>query len=99
VTYQLSARLRTIGARRLAQPPPAGYTPRGPLPERSLSLCTPRTPGGQGLVVGCSHPGIETNWQRSAGNERPVQLLVGGPHLATAPEAEIDRVATSLRDK
>jgi 7,8-dihydropterin-6-yl-methyl-4-(beta-D-ribofuranosyl)aminobenzene 5'-phosphate synthase len=66
------------------------------LPELSLSL---RAPEGQILVVGCSHPGIETILERSAAAERRVQLLVGGLHLVRTPQPEIDRVAVSLRDR
>jgi len=66
------------------------------LKELSLSL---RTPEGQILVVGCSHPGIEAILQKAAATERPVQLIVGGLHLVKTPEPEIESLATSLRDK
>jgi 7,8-dihydropterin-6-yl-methyl-4-(beta-D-ribofuranosyl)aminobenzene 5'-phosphate synthase len=66
------------------------------MPELSLSI---RTPEGQILVVGCSHSGIETILAKTVPAGTPVQFLVGGLHLVTTPDAEIERVATSLRDK
>ncbi|MDG3004396.1 MBL fold metallo-hydrolase [Paludisphaera mucosa] len=64
------------------------------MPELSLSL---KVPEGQILVVGCSHTGIEAILEKAAG--RPIQILVGGLHLVTTPDPEIERLATSLRDK
>lgn len=64
------------------------------MPELSLSIDALE---GQILVVGCSHTGIEAILEKSPG--RPVQMLVGGLHLVTTPEPEIERVVKSLRDK
>lgn len=65
-------------------------------PELSLAIDTPR---GQVLVVGCSHPGIERILGSVGAAENPVHLLVGGLHLVTTPEEEIDRLVGSLRQQ
>ncbi|WP_422929731.1 MBL fold metallo-hydrolase [Singulisphaera sp. PoT] len=65
------------------------------MPELSLSL---KVKDGQILVVGCSHTGIEPILEAAGAAKVPVRLLIGGLHLVTAPEADIVRVARSLRD-
>lgn len=65
-------------------------------PEISLAI---QTPEGQVLLVGCSHPGIEQILNSVAAKQVPVRLLVGGLHLLTTPEAEVDRVVHALREE
>ena len=70
----------------------------GTLELRELSLAV-RTPQGLVLVVGCSHPGIETIVAASARVAPHVHMIVGGLHLVTTPDSEIARVATALHDQ
>ena len=69
----------------------------GTLELRELSLAL-RTPNGLILLVGCSHPGIETIVEASRRVADHVYLILGGLHLVTTPDAEIERVATALHD-
>ncbi len=70
----------------------------GTLELRELSLAI-RTPQGLILVVGCSHPGIETIVQASAPLGDHVHRIFGGLHLVTTPDAEIARIAGALHDR
>lgn len=65
-------------------------------PEISLSI---QTPEGQILLVGCSHPGIEQILSSVGAKQVPVRLLVGGLHLLTTSEAEVDRVVQALLEE
>lgn len=65
-------------------------------PELSLVIDTPK---GQVVVVGCSHPGIERIVASVVTRDPDILMIVGGLHLVTAPGAEIERLAESLRDK
>ena len=65
------------------------------LPELSLVI---DGPDGQLVVVGCSHPGIETILRSAGAPRRPVDLVLGGLHLVTASDAEIDRVLGVLKE-
>lgn len=65
-------------------------------PELSLAIDTPE---GQIVLVGCSHPGIEQILGSVDARKVPVRLLIGGLHLVTTPDAEIERVAGALRDE
>src|SRR5205823_4846771 len=69
----------------------------GTLELRELSLAL-RTPSGLILLVGCSHPGIETIVDASTRVADHVYLILGGLHLVITPDAEIERVATALHD-
>lgn len=69
----------------------------GTLELRELSLAL-RTPNGLVLLVGCSHPGIETILKASNRVADHVYLILGGLHLVTTPNAEIERIATALHD-
>lgn len=64
-------------------------------PELSLLIDTPE---GRLLVVGCSHPGIEQILESADARQRPIRLLVGGLHLVTTADAEVERLALALRD-
>ncbi len=68
----------------------------GETPELSLSLATPK---GQVLLVGCSHPGIEPILSSLEAKQNRVQLLIGGLHLVNAPQAELQRLVTALREE
>ena len=70
----------------------------GTLELRELSLAL-RTPNGLVLLVGCSHPGIETIVEASNRVADHVYLILGGLHLVVTPDAEIDRVVTGLHDR
>jgi 7,8-dihydropterin-6-yl-methyl-4-(beta-D-ribofuranosyl)aminobenzene 5'-phosphate synthase len=63
--------------------------------ELSLSIIAP---GGQILVVGCSHPGIEKILAAAAEFGGHVQCLFGGLHLVTTAQLELERIAGTLRD-
>lgn len=69
----------------------------GTLELRELSLAL-RSPQGVILVVGCSHPGIETIVQAAAPLGDHVHRIFGGLHLVTTPDAEIARIAGALHD-
>jgi 7,8-dihydropterin-6-yl-methyl-4-(beta-D-ribofuranosyl)aminobenzene 5'-phosphate synthase len=62
------------------------------LKELSLAI---NTPDGIVLVVGCSHPGIETIVAEAA---KIIHLIAGGFHLVVAQDAAIEKAATSLHD-
>ena len=70
----------------------------GTLELRELSLAI-ETPKGLILVVGCSHPGIERIVEASTLPNKHVYAIVGGLHLVTTPDSEIERVVTALHDK
>ncbi|HLQ22819.1 MAG TPA: MBL fold metallo-hydrolase [Gemmatimonadales bacterium] len=69
----------------------------GTLELHELSLAV-RTPQGLVLLVGCSHPGIETILEAAAAAGDHVHMIFGGLHLVTTPGAEIERIAVSLHD-
>jgi 7,8-dihydropterin-6-yl-methyl-4-(beta-D-ribofuranosyl)aminobenzene 5'-phosphate synthase len=69
----------------------------GTLELRELSLAL-RGPEGIVLLVGCSHPGIETILEASRPLGDHVHIIFGGLHLVTAPDTAIARIAASLRD-
>jgi 7,8-dihydropterin-6-yl-methyl-4-(beta-D-ribofuranosyl)aminobenzene 5'-phosphate synthase len=57
-----------------------------------------RTPAGALLVVGCTHPGIETILEAARAVTPKVALIVGGLHWVTLPDGEIARLTTVLHD-
>jgi 7,8-dihydropterin-6-yl-methyl-4-(beta-D-ribofuranosyl)aminobenzene 5'-phosphate synthase len=65
------------------------------LKELSLAM---NTPDGIILVVGCSHPGIETIAAEAAKINPHIHVIAGGFHLVMAQDAAIEKVATSLHD-
>jgi 7,8-dihydropterin-6-yl-methyl-4-(beta-D-ribofuranosyl)aminobenzene 5'-phosphate synthase len=69
----------------------------GTLELRELSLAI-RTPTGVVLLVGCSHPGIETILDAVRPWDDRVRVIFGGLHLVTSPDTAIARVAASLHD-
>lgn len=57
------------------------------------------TPDGVVLIVGCSHPTIEKIVEATQQMlHKPIHLVVGGTHLLPASDAEINRIALTLRD-
>lgn len=70
----------------------------GTLELRELSLAV-RGPKGLVLLVGCSHPGIETILQASRPLGDQVHIVFGGLHLVTTPDSTIARIASSMRDR
>lgn len=65
------------------------------LKELSLAI---DTPDGIVLVVGCSHPGIETIVAEAAKINKKIRLIAGGFHLVVAQDDVIARVAAALHD-
>jgi 7,8-dihydropterin-6-yl-methyl-4-(beta-D-ribofuranosyl)aminobenzene 5'-phosphate synthase len=69
----------------------------GTLELHELSLAI-RTPAGLVLLVGCSHPGIETILEAARPWGDHVHLIFGGLHLVTSPDTTVTRVAAALHD-
>lgn len=69
----------------------------GTLELRELSLVV-HGPEGLVLLVGCSHPGIETILEASRPIGDRVHLIFGGLHLPAAADTTIGRIVSSLRD-
>jgi 7,8-dihydropterin-6-yl-methyl-4-(beta-D-ribofuranosyl)aminobenzene 5'-phosphate synthase len=69
----------------------------GTLELRELSLAI-QTPDGLILVVGCSHPGIEKIVQAAASIDSHIHLVIGGLHLVTAKDPDIDAMVRTLHD-
>jgi 7,8-dihydropterin-6-yl-methyl-4-(beta-D-ribofuranosyl)aminobenzene 5'-phosphate synthase len=65
------------------------------LKELSLAI---NTPDGIVLVVGCSHPGIETIVAEAAKINPHIHFIAGGFHLVVAQDPAIEKVATTLHD-
>lgn len=70
----------------------------GTLEMNEVSLAI-RTPKGLAVVVGCSHPGVELILAEAAKIESRLHTVTGGFHLVFTPPAEVERVATVLRDE
>jgi 7,8-dihydropterin-6-yl-methyl-4-(beta-D-ribofuranosyl)aminobenzene 5'-phosphate synthase len=70
----------------------------GTLELRELSLAV-QGPEGLVLLVGCSHPGIETILQAARPLGDHVAIMFGGLHLVTTPDTTIARIASALRDR
>jgi len=64
---------------------------------KELSLVI-NTPDGIVLVVGCSHPGIETIVAEAAKINPHIRFIAGGFHLVVAQDTAIEKAATSLHD-
>jgi 7,8-dihydropterin-6-yl-methyl-4-(beta-D-ribofuranosyl)aminobenzene 5'-phosphate synthase len=65
------------------------------LKELSLAI---NTPDGIVLVVGCSHPGIETIVAEAAKINPHIHFIAGGFHLVVAQDAAIEKAASTLHD-
>jgi 7,8-dihydropterin-6-yl-methyl-4-(beta-D-ribofuranosyl)aminobenzene 5'-phosphate synthase len=70
----------------------------GTLELRELTLAIK---GKQGLILidGCSHAGIEEILQAASAIDRHFHIILGGLHLVTTPESEIDVLVANLKDK
>jgi 7,8-dihydropterin-6-yl-methyl-4-(beta-D-ribofuranosyl)aminobenzene 5'-phosphate synthase len=66
------------------------------LKELSLAI---NTPEGIVLIVGCSHPGIDSIVTEAARINTHIHLIAGGLHLVAAPDSVVGKVVTSLKDK
>ena len=64
---------------------------------RELSLVI-QTPEGVVVVAGCSHPGIDKIVAAATAIDPRVALVMGGFHLPAAPDAEIARIGSTLKD-
>ncbi len=64
---------------------------------KELSLAV-STPDGIVLVVGCSHPGIESIVAEAAKINPHIHLIAGGFHLVVAQDIAIEKAAASLHD-
>ncbi len=70
----------------------------GTLELRELSLAID-TPEGMVIVVGCSHPGTDKIVETATTLNPRIHLIVGGFHLVTSSDADIEKIVTSLHDK
>jgi 7,8-dihydropterin-6-yl-methyl-4-(beta-D-ribofuranosyl)aminobenzene 5'-phosphate synthase len=68
----------------------------GTLELHELSLVL-RTPQGLVVLVGCSHPGIETILDAAQAYGGHVHEIFGGLHLVATPDPESPRIAAALR--
>ena len=65
------------------------------LKELSLAI---NTPDGIVLLVGCSHPGIESIVAEAAKINPHMHVIAGGFHLVVAQDPAIEKVVAALRD-
>ena len=65
------------------------------LKELSLAI---DTADGIVLIVGCSHPGIESIVAEAAKINPHIHFIAGGFHLVAAQDPAIDKIATTLHD-
>jgi 7,8-dihydropterin-6-yl-methyl-4-(beta-D-ribofuranosyl)aminobenzene 5'-phosphate synthase len=63
--------------------------------ELSLAI---RSPKGLAVIVGCSHPGVETILVAAAQIDKQLYTTIGGFHLVLTPGEEIERLASMLHD-
>jgi 7,8-dihydropterin-6-yl-methyl-4-(beta-D-ribofuranosyl)aminobenzene 5'-phosphate synthase len=70
----------------------------GTLELREVSLAI-RGPNGLIIVDGCSHAGVEKILDAATKIDPHVHILFGGLHLVQAPDPEIQRISTTLRDQ
>jgi 7,8-dihydropterin-6-yl-methyl-4-(beta-D-ribofuranosyl)aminobenzene 5'-phosphate synthase len=70
----------------------------GTLELRELSLAL-STPEGMVIVVGCSHPGIDKIVESASAINPRIHFVVGGFHLVTASDPDIEKIATALHDR
>ena len=70
----------------------------GTLELRELSLAI-NTADGLIIIVGCSHPGIDKIVELATAINPRIHFIVGGFHLVVAPDPEVERIVTALRDR
>ena len=76
---------------------PGVSTTPGTLELHELSLAL-KGPKGIVLVVGCSHPGVDNIVKAAEQIDPHVTIMFGGFHHVKADDAEVERLATALRD-
>jgi 7,8-dihydropterin-6-yl-methyl-4-(beta-D-ribofuranosyl)aminobenzene 5'-phosphate synthase len=64
---------------------------------KELSLAV-NTADGLVLIVGCSHPGIESIVAEAAKINPHIHFIAGGFHLVAAQDPAIEKIATTLHD-
>ena len=69
----------------------------GTMELREISLAID-TPDGLVMVVGCSHPGIDRIASAASAINPRIHLLVGGLHLVTTSDSEIEKTVRALHD-
>ena len=69
----------------------------GTMELREISLAI-NTPDGLVIVVGCSHPGIDRIASAASAINPHIHMLVGGLHLVTTSDREIDKTVRALHD-
>jgi 7,8-dihydropterin-6-yl-methyl-4-(beta-D-ribofuranosyl)aminobenzene 5'-phosphate synthase len=77
--------------------PTISQTP-GTLELREVSLAI-RGPDGLVVVDGCSHAGIEKILEAVTKIDPHVHILFGGLHLVQAPDPEVARLSSALREQ
>jgi 7,8-dihydropterin-6-yl-methyl-4-(beta-D-ribofuranosyl)aminobenzene 5'-phosphate synthase len=77
---------------------PGISTAPGTLELRELSLAI-KSPQGVILIVGCSHPGVESILQEATAIDPHVHMLIGGLHQIQKPDPEVERIATVLHEQ
>lgn len=70
----------------------------GTLELREVSLAI-NTPDGLIIVVGCSHPGIDRIAELATSINPHIHFIVGGLHMVTASDADVDKMVTALHDR
>jgi 7,8-dihydropterin-6-yl-methyl-4-(beta-D-ribofuranosyl)aminobenzene 5'-phosphate synthase len=70
----------------------------GSLEMNEISLLV-KTPKGNALVVGCSHPGIEKIVEAAAKIDPQIYSVLGGFHLVEVPDAKVTEMVTRFREK
>lgn len=69
----------------------------GSIDMNEVSLAV-RTPKGLAVVVGCSHPGVDTILAEAAKIDPKLYTVAGGFHLVMTPQEEIQRTAQTLAE-
>ena len=64
-----------------------------------MPITRTRSPHPLVLLVGCSHPGIETIVEAARPLGDNVAMIFGGLHLVTTADTAIVRIASALRDR
>ncbi len=57
-----------------------------------------RTPQGLAVIVGCSHPGVETILEKASKIDSRLYTAIGGFHLVQTSRDDIEATANELRD-
>ena len=71
---------------------------KGTLELNELSMAI-KTPRGLVVVVGCSHPGIETILAEAAKIDTRIYTVVGGLHLVDKSDQEVTQTVANLKNK